>query len=536
VDIRGNTVADFTTGLAQFGSGPNGSASFQSNKVSRSLPSPHTTVGVIISNEDGITALPGAPPLPALLSQNSFQNFDTGILIQEQVSATADTPTIVRIGREHVAMGVDGVVLDGDVELGNDSLGETIVSGQSNMHIVLKNGAYGNNIPADTQRRIDATTVFFGSDGSGGFSGGGIGPGAYEILEPKLIHEPDDGTLGFLVLHREPKVEVVGGQLIITGIVIGETVSVTGVGTGTGVFQIVTGRLSYNVAGISDILIDLQGGHDTLTMNNTYVSGAIDMRMGDGNDTVLLGQQAVVSTGTELRVDLGAGNDTVDGKQLYIGTNQIINGGDGDDSLIFAGFASPQFTLGTSAGGNATWMGGNGNDLVHVRYSFIAGHWSVDSGAGDDSVDVFGSAVSGHVSLLGSAGSDLLRNSTNFFDASVYMDGGEGLDVLELNAGLGAEVTGIYGGAGGDSVRIESQMTGRLYIDAGPGVDNVDVRSSAFDLFFAFMGDDDDRLTVYANLSRLETDLDGGPGSGDQLIDLGNSFSANRIRAFELSS
>jgi hypothetical protein len=79
-------------------------------------------------------------------------------------------------------------------------------------------------------------------------------------------------------------------------------------------------------------------------------------------------------------------------------------------------------------------------------------------------------------------------------------------------------------------------MTGRLYIDAGPGVDNVDVRSSAFDLFFAFLGDDDDRLTVFANLSRLETDLDGGPASADRLIDLGNNFGAYRSRGFEVSS
>ena len=51
------------------------------------------------------------------------------------------------------------------------------------------------------------------------------------------------------------------------------------------------------------------------------------------------------------------------------------------------------------------------------------------------------------------------------------------------------------------------------------------------------MGDGDDRLTLFANLLRLETELDGGLSNADRLLDLGNDLrGADRRQGFELSS
>jgi hypothetical protein len=268
-------------------------------------------------------------------------------------------------------------------------------------------------------------------------------------------------------------------------------------------------------------------------MNNVFITGSITIDMESGNDTVTLGNADVVSTQENLDVDLGTENDVLDGKRIFIAGNQILAGGDGNDSMTFDGFASP-FTLGTSAAGSATWTGGNGDDNVHVIYAFIVGAWTIDLGAGNDSLDVFGSAASGNVTFVGGAGSDGLTVDTNFFDADQLIDGGSDDDTIFLANGLGTELATINSGAGADTITVNNHTAGLLTIDSGADDDTVEVRSSAFDRFFARLGDGDDELTLFGNLFRIEVDLDGGAGA-DRLIDQGNDVrGALRIRFFGL--
>ena len=176
--------------------------------------------------------------------------------------------------------------------------------------------------------------------------------------------------------------------------------------------------------------------------------------MESGNDAVTLGNVDVVSTSTELASIWGLKTtpSMANGSHRH---NQIINGGDGDDQLIFEGIASP-FTLGTSAGGNATWTGGNGNDTVHVIYAFIVGTFMIDLGAGTDSLNIFGSAVSGNVSFFGGSGADNLTVDTNFFDSDMLIDGGADGDSVFLANGLGTELATVNTGGGSDSVTVRT--------------------------------------------------------------------------------
>jgi hypothetical protein len=172
-----------------------------------------------------------------------------------------------------------------------------------------------------------------------------------------------------------------------------------------------------------------------------------------------------------------------------------------------------------------------------VKYAFVVGALSIDLGLGMDQLQVFGSAVSGNVSFWGRGGADSILNTTNFFDANVLMDGGDDADAISVSAGLGTETTDVYGAAGSDIITVYSHTTSRLNIDAGIGADFVEVKWSAIDLFFAFLSDDDDRMSLFANLLRLETDLDGGAGGADRLSDLGNDLrGVYRTRGFEIFS
>jgi hypothetical protein len=322
-----------------------------------------------------------------------------------------------------------------------------------------------------------------------------------------------------------------------------DIVTVTGVGAGTGIYTIVvqqgnSPQQTFSVAGVNgDIAVNLHGGNDRLTINNALVNGVLDIQMEEGDDLVTLGDQDVVSTRNHLRVDLGAGDDTLNGKRLYIGTDQFIHGGDGNDRLLFEGVASPVFTLGTSAAGLAFWSGGAGNDTVRVTYGFIVRSWGVFLGEGADQLNVFGSAVSGDVIFAGDGGNDTLTVDTNFFDATMVINALGGADTVFLANGLGTEFASIAGGDGNDQVTIRNQTTKHVLIEGGSGADDVDVQSSAFDRFFAALGTENDELTVRGNLVQFETDLDGGAGDGDRLLDLGNTFrGASRRRGFELLS
>jgi hypothetical protein len=104
-----------------------------------------------------------------------------------------------------------------------------------------------------------------------------------------------------------------------------------------------------------------------------------------------------------------------------------------------------------------------------------------------------------------------------------------------LANGLGTDIGSILAGGGADSVTVRNESQTRLNIDTGSGADTVDVRASALDRFFAALGDDNDSLTIFGNLVRLETDLDGGAGLSDRLSDQGNDFRGTvRRRNFEL--
>jgi hypothetical protein len=329
-------------------------------------------------------------------------------------------------------------------------------------------------------------------------------------------------------------VTVQDGVLTITGDGDANVVTVTGIGTGTGMYEVATPAGAQIVTGVGSIVIALGGGSDTLVMNNIYLRGEVDIQTGAGDDVVTLGNTGVVSCAGELRVDLAAGNDVLDGQRLFIGTNQIINGGDGNDALIFDGFASPQFTLGTSAAGNSSWHGGTGDDRVHVVYGFMVGNWTVDLGDGSDSFDAFGSAASGDVHVFGRGGNDSLRVDTNFFDANLILEGNSDSDSLFLANGLGTEIATLDGGDGPDALTVQNQTAARLQVNTGAGSDAVEVRSSVLDRFFAVLGDDNDQLTARGNLLRLETSLEGGLGGSDRLLALGNRFfGPHRARGFE---
>ena len=105
---------------------------------------------------------------------------------------------------------------------------------------------------------------------------------------------------------------------------------------------------------------------------------------------------------------------------------------------------------------------------------------------------------------------------------------------LEFTLNVGTDIGTINTGAGDDSVTIRNETQGRLNLDTGSGADEVDIRAPPSIGTLRGLGDDNDELMAFGIRVLLETDLDGGAGNADRLLDLGNDLrGASRNRGFE---
>jgi hypothetical protein len=325
--------------------------------------------------------------------------------------------------------------------------------------------------------------------------------------------------------YTPPTIMLFGGRLVVTGTSNNDFISITGTGNGmTGQYVVAYPQGSQTVSGVTgDIEINLSAGDDQLALENAFVNGSVTIDASHGHDTVNLGNVKPVSTRLDLNVALGAGNDTVTGQRLYVGRNFTTTGGSGDDQINYLGSSAPgAFVLGISSGGATTILGHDGNDQLLVSNSFIVGQWQLDGGLNVDRIEVKKSASNGHVSLLGGGGADVLVADTNYFVTTLTLSGGDDGDRLELRNSLGMVVATLDGGAGNDSAAVSNLTAMRMALNMGAQNDTADVRGSLFDEFFAKLGDGNDSLTMYGNLIRRVTEVDGGLG-GDAFFDLGNS-------------
>jgi hypothetical protein len=329
---------------------------------------------------------------------------------------------------------------------------------------------------------------------------------------------------------------VVNGDLVIEGDGGNDVVDVTGTGA-SGVYVVTTLQGSQTVSGVvGNILVNLHGGNDHLTMNQVLVSGKISISTEGGNDAVRLGNSALVSSGGNLEVDLGADGDSLTTQRLYIAAKQIFNGGDGDDQIALAGsYINGVFVLGASSGGATTVSGGAGSDNIEVRYSFIVGQWTFDGGQGNDNIKIDTSACSSNVTVVGGTEQDVLIVDTNYFLGTVVINGNAGNDQLRFANSLGMPWAVLLGEEGSDWAGVANLTTSGLQLDLGGGTDTADIRGSSLDQFFAQLGEGNDSITLFGNLVRSLSDIDGGGGSSDRLLDLGNSLRGTvHKRAFEL--
>jgi len=192
-----------------------------------------------------------------------------------------------------------------------------------------------------------------------------------------------------------------------------------------------------------------------------------DVDAGDGDNVV------IDLSGEEVAIRTGSGNDTIIG----IGGMYTVDAGAGDDTVELVGEMVSKVD------------GGDGNDTISVKSSKIS---AISGGNGDDSIKLTGD-VTGVIS--GGAGSDGIVIHGNAIEARIY---GDGPDVQD---------------AGDDAIAVHGDILWSE-VHTGDGKNRVHVQGAVYSDITG--GSDDDAITVG---SAHKAEIDGGDGDDTLKVD-----------------
>ena len=279
---------------------------------------------------------------------------------------------------------------------------------------------------------------------------------------------------------QDPKGELTGDSLVVTGTDDNDTIFVTRTGVAGQVSVIVSDCPEEIYDGVEQIIVNGKEGDDTIEVDFL----GIRVIGGNGDDMI-----TVLSEGGS-EVFGGCGNDIITGGPgadiLFGGFGMdTINGMGGADEIYGHDFIS----IDTNDTHQNILFGGDGNDLV-VGTSRVD---MIDGGRGSD--DIFG---------LG--GADIIDG----FHGNDYIEGGTGND--EILGGLGSDE--IFGGRGNDTILGQA---GQDMLFGGTGTDNLNGGLNK-DTIFGQGGDD-----VLSGSDGNDT-LFGGTGNDELLGGTGNDI------------
>lgn len=185
---------------------------------------------------------------------------------------------------------------------------------------------------------------------------------------------------------------------------------------------------------------------------------AVEVRMGDGNDTVTLRGLQVAN---DVNVNLGAGNDRLTSQAAAASTingNMSVMGEAGNDVVQLAGITVRE---------DLYIDGGLGTLNASINAATVDKVMSIIADEADDIVSVVGSRVGLNVMIETKGGSDRVTlTDSNAFALAINTDsnGAIGLDQVTLNRVTTVEDIGIFTGAGNDIVRLTDVSSGKSII------------------------------------------------------------------------
>ncbi|MDD2697778.1 MAG: calcium-binding protein [Arcobacteraceae bacterium] len=254
-------------------------------------------------------------------------------------------------------------------------------------------------------------------------------------------------------------IEFIGASNLTDGAFVGVT-EVEKLKLGIGNNQSLIYGTNMQTAGIGLIDGSLVGAGNSVSVDLSAATVAIDLVLSSGNDTVIMGDSA-------LNINLGNGNNTVQTDSAYLTSGDKIVGGTGTDILEVTDAAT----------------------IIDLDFNQITNFEKLVLANGANSVELGAKAkAAGVVTIDGSV-------SASSLTATVTDTG-----------------FNITGGSGNDTVKIDSAKLSSLTFDGGAGTDTIELTTAA-----SFAND-----SSFAHLSNIETLLLKDFNT-DQSITLGSS-------------
>jgi hypothetical protein len=213
-------------------------------------------------------------------------------------------------------------------------------------------------------------------------------------------------VLGASLARGDVVTTVSGSELFVTGdgdpneVVIEDAAGAVAV-SGRGGTLVDGSTDGVTVAGIRRVTVKLRNGRDRLTLTGLTLPDGIVLRLGGGDDDVVLDQVDAGAT----RIKTGNGYDVV---QVF-GPTRLNH--------------------------LAVTMS-NGRDFLGVDGAWIRGDLHVDTGADDDDVTIVATEVGDDVDVHGGNDDDVIVLADVSFDDDTHVDGENGDDVLVFSGYL----------------------------------------------------------------------------------------------------
>lgn len=285
--------------------------------------------------------------------------------------------------------------------------------------------------------------------------------------------------------------------------------------------------------GYKDVVINANGGADTINVSNLFIGGNLTINAGDGADLVSLlglnvekltvrtglgGDNVQLQAGSYVRdvslFDLGAGSNGLNiiNSRLHQ-TSNIFGGVDADAVLIRNGSAGKTMGVRLGDGANTFTMSRHFGDVL-----------SYSGGAGADIFTMDNTLLQNDLAVTTGNGADVVAiTSSNVEDLRVNT--GLGADAVTFNVSRARLSAYITTGADADTVTMDSSVIEDepLVIDTGAGGDAVVVTNNVFkDSVTIRTGDGTDTISLVPdNLEYVgDVRVDGGAGVGDTLTTL----------------
>jgi hypothetical protein len=214
----------------------------------------------------------------------------------------------------------------------------------------------------------------------------------------------------------------------------------------------------------SNVIVQMTGGDDVLSIDNAYIAGSFTILTGAGDDTIHVAANQPVSPAVDLVIGSGTGNDLVTQQNygVFVGRDNVIITDTGNDDVQL---------VGASAAGRILVQGVDGTDsLLGVGLTSV-GSMVFHGGIGPNSIAV----------LFSSAQSLLVLSSNNDVDIgdgannNIYLDTNFVRTEMRVSAGntdVGFPTT---------SITINSSIATAVFIEGGYGVNQVTIYGNRID-------------------------------------------------------